>query len=323
MQTAPAHAIINNMNKKACKILIPALMLAAAVWAAGCTASVAPEQAALTATAAATEALPAQTPVEVSVALVTPVPTPTCTPSPTPTPTETPAPTPVPDDALDAGALDRLFDGAVFVGDSLTRNLNSYVLKLRDETPGFLGSAQFLCAHNYSLKTAASTKLDSDKVNLSYQGRDVTLCQGVEKTGAKRVYFMAGLNNYIGYNVDDCCELYATIYRNLREMNPEIEVVFCGITPVLASYRDDTGKEYNESLRLFCNKICDFCAENEGAYYMELFSALLDDNGCLRREWCSDGVCHLNAAGEDVWIRTLRQHARSMYEQGLWTLPAE
>ncbi len=305
------------MNKKAFRILIPVLMLAAAGWAAGCVTPAAPDK--VPAAVAVTAPAPASTVVEVFVAHATPIPTP----SPVPTPTEEPAPTPVPDDALEAGALDRLFDGAVFVGDSLTRNLHSYVLKLRDENPACFGSAQFLSAHNYSLKTAASETLDSAMVNLSYQGRAVTLCDGVQKTGARRVYFMAGLNGYIGYNVDTCYELYVTIYRNLRAANPDIEIVFEGITPVLASYRNNTGKEYNQSLRQFCDKIRDFCAENEGAYYVDLFSALLDENGCLREEWCSDGVCHLNPDGEDVWIRTLRLHARDMYEQGLWALPAE
>jgi len=77
-----------------------------------------------------------------------------------------------------------------------------------------------------------------------------------------------------------------------------IKVVLSSLTPVCDYLSLQTGKRPNEKLKQMNDWIKDYAAKN-GTVYLDYWTAMLDDQGVLRKELTWDGL-HPNDAGYDV-----------------------
>lgn len=225
---------------------------------------------------------------------------------------EEPSPTPrLPDDQLYS-----FFDGALFVGDSITRQLHVYVIEQRREDPSYFAGARFLTAQSYALYTASRKQLMPETVNLAYRGRSMTMYDIIEEIRPPRVFILLGVNDYVGEKIEKAVGWAERIVDVTAQVSPGTHVIFQSLTPVTPAFcrkRDYSTlwDQYNDALRAMC--------ERKGAGYVNIAEALKNEDGYLRPEYSSDGEYHLNPAGLRVWLNCLMDYAQAQYEGGQWT----
>ena len=241
------------------------------------------------------------------------VPTPTPTPAPTPTPTPTPSPTPEPtpelltNARLDSGAFDSYFDDAVFVGDSLTLILSHYVRDVRNGkgNEGFMGGAKFMAATSMSVRRASDNNVREGLVNFTFRGKEVSLTDGINRTGAKKVFLLFGLNDLAIRDWNDVLGYFAKVIDFIKADCPDVQIVMQAVLPVRKTFYDKQPpwNDFNIGLKALC--------EEKSVPFLDFTEELMDENGYLRADLCGDGKCHLTIEGENIWIRALRRYAAS------------
>ena len=239
----------------------------------------------------------------------TPVPTPVLTPEPTETPTPTPVPTPEPItvERLDAGEFDAYFDDAVFVGDSLTRQLESYVRAARQTEEGFLGKAHFMDAASMSVKNACQDRANPNGITFKVRGKAVSVTEGLLAYDARKAFILLGTND-IGFRTWDSVEgYYAKLIDVIHEKCPDTEVILIGVLPV-TEYYCSLERVKIERWNSFNAILEQICAEH-GAAFLNFADQMMDRNGYLPYELCNDSQYHLSEQGEKIWIRAMRLYA--------------
>jgi len=87
-----------------------------------------------------------------------------------------------------------------------------------------------------------------------------------------------------------------TILTGIGESAPEAHVVLQSVMPRDPRFRD-TIVGLNDDYRIVAGR--------HGAAFLDLWPALADSSGCLRREYTLDNL-HLNGAGYRSWVEQLR-----------------
>ncbi len=197
------------------------------------------------------------------------------------------------------------FDGALFVGDSLTARLETYV----EEGAGsstILHDAQFLTASSYSWGDAVE-ELDGGEGSLSLSTEEgdstVTLSEAIEQTGARKLYIQLGKEDLIYNDVATVVERAKTVLNALHTAYPALEITVQSVTPMLEwidyqGLSSGTIAQYNAEMKTYC-------AAN-GFGFADLAAFFTD--GYLPAEYCADPgqLCiHLNDEGCALWTSYL------------------
>lgn len=193
------------------------------------------------------------------------------------------------------------FDGALFVGDSLTTQLKDYV----EEGPGkstALSDAQFLTASSYSWEDAAE-ELNGGDGSLYIGEQVVTLQKAIEETGARKLYIQLGKEDLIYNDVYTVTETAKTVLSALKTANPSLSITVQSVTPML-EWIDYQGlsstsiAEYNTVMKTYC--------ASAGMEFADVAAFFTD--GYLPAEYCADPgqLCiHLNDMGCALWTSYL------------------
>lgn len=235
-----------------------------------------------------------------------PVPTPEPTPTPVPTATPEPTPEPITQARLDSGEFDRFFDGALFLGDSLTDMFGGYVRKCRETEEGLLGDAQFFGVTSMGVKIACMDRASSG-ISFRYRGKAVSVTEIIRQTEAKRVFIMLGVNDIDSRAWDTVEEYFAKLIDVIHEKCPDTEVIIEGILPITEQYCR-TRKQKIERWNSFNDILAGIC-EAHGAAFLDFSADLMDAQGYLSTSLSSDKEYHLNPEGESIWVRALRLYA--------------
>lgn len=216
-----------------------------------------------------------------------------------PTSSETTAPTPV--------DLEEFFSETVFIGDSITYGLSTYCNIYKP-----LYGAKFLCASSYAVRHAIVDPEPGNEniVSVKYQGVSMRPEEALAQMGAKRVFIMLGLND-ISFGVDYTIGNWRILIENIQAACPDIEIFIQSATPLHANRDNPANKLCNNNMNTYNEKLQALCAEM-GCRYVDVASALKDENGQLKDEYCSDQYCHMSYAGIDVWIQTLKNYVLNM-----------
>lgn len=203
--------------------------------------------------------------------------------------------------------LKTFFSETVFIGDSITYGLSTYCNIYNP-----LYGAKFLCASSYAVRHAIVDPEpgNPDIVSIKYQGESMRPEDALKKMGAKRVFIMLGLND-ISFGVDYTLGNWEILIKNIQETCPDIEIFIQSATPLHAD-KDKPGYKlnnanmnlYNEGLQALCDKY--------GCHYVDVATALKDEKGQLKDEYCNDAYCHMSYAGIDVWINTLKEYVSNL-----------
>lgn len=264
----------------------------------------------------------AQAPVQPqeTIAAATHTPQPTFTPEPTASPV--PMPTMVTDFQLLSGipntdramgipksaiADDSFFNDTLFVGDSVSQKLKTYVTSERKRNPSLLGDAKFLTAPSFSARNALK-EVTETSLHPSYQGKKMRLEDIVAEVGCRKVYIMLGLNDVGIYGPERSAENMMELIREIKAKSPDVQIFVQSATPRLRGDEPTTEELFAYNLKLYelCLQMVD-----QDIYFLDVAYIFRDENGKLFEHYCSDAdsmALHFNADACEKWVDFLYTH---------------
>lgn len=183
------------------------------------------------------------------------------------------------------------FADAAFVGDSRTEGFQLY---------SGLTEGTYFCAVGATVQTVM------DKATQEGPSGAETILDALSRGSYGKIYVMLGINELGWYRTEEFTEQYAKVIARIREDHPGTAIVIESLPPVSA--KQDAKRSYvkNERIVLF-NGLLEDLAAAEGCTFLDVASAVMDENGTLPTELTTDGV-HLNTAGCKKWLEYLREH---------------
>jgi len=182
---------------------------------------------------------------------------------------------------------DAYFADAAFLGDSLTMGLQAY---------SGLPEATFLCRTSMSIGGVFGEESDG-----------TSLVDKVKAAKPGKIYVMLGVNEEISMsNKENVMEKYQTLIDALMEQNPEAKIYIQSIMPY-SKKKEADGKVKNEVIYNFNESLLKMAEEND-IYYVDVYKAVTDNDGCMKENLTTDGI-HLNAEGCKMWMEYLKCHA--------------
>lgn len=205
-------------------------------------------------------------------------------------------------DTIDGVTMPKsVFDGALFVGDSLTEQLADYVEQGAGAST-ILSDAVFLTADSYSWADAVN-EIGGGEGTLTLEEQTVTLSTAILKTGARKLYIQLGKEDLIYNEVSTVTENAKQVLSALKLSYPSMEITVQAVTPMLEwidymGLSSGTIAEYNAAMKSYCAA--------EGFGFADI--AAFFPEGYLPAEYCADPgqLCiHLNDAGCAIWTSYL------------------
>lgn len=195
------------------------------------------------------------------------------------------------------------FDDAAFIGDSVSLKLKTYCLN------GALGKADFFTVGSYSTLNALKPLSDGGP-HPSYQGEKMLSEDCVQKSGAKKVYIMLGMND-LSFGIDDAIDRYQELIGNILEKSPEADIFVQSMTPMTSTSTIESAKINNTNIKAYNQRLETMCDEN-GWFFVDVASVMYNDSGMsLRVEYCSDPIdmgVHFTSEGCKKWVEYLLTH---------------
>ena len=214
------------------------------------------------------------------------------------------------------GELLDYYQGALFVGDSISRQLQTFLYHKKLDDPAFVWDVRYANSQSYSLYSASRKNLLKNGTVLNYKGKDTTLVEVVKQLQPEKMLILLGVNDYAGENIEKHIGYCGRILELTKQVSPETEVIFFSLTPVTKSFckKKDYRRmwdDYNAALKAFC--------EENGAGYMDIDTPMKNADGYLKADYSSDGKYHLSPTGLQSWLDSMIAYARQQAENGLWT----
>lgn len=187
---------------------------------------------------------------------------------------------------------DSYFEDALFIGDS--------------RTEGFMLYSNLSNIHAYCSKGLSISRIYKDTIVNMEDGRTLTVMEALQEQEFKKIYIMFGVNE-LGWPYDDLFrEQYSKLLRDIRQLQPDAVIYVQNIIPISAS-RSATDPIYNnENVNRFNDMIKAIC-EEQNVIYLDVASALADENGALPENASSDGI-HCNVEYCNIWMNYLRNN---------------
>ena len=183
------------------------------------------------------------------------------------------------------------FDDAMFVGDSISEGIKIYTN---------MTNATVLAERSVKVGSALT-----DTFTLP-DNTQSTLLPAITKLAPKKVYLMLGTNGIGWLKVDNMLSDYSKLIDSVKQAAPNAILYIQGIPPITQSlhnsnpqYNIDKIKQYNQGLSEL--------AQEKGAHFLDIASALADANGYLPEGTSSDGI-HFGKATYQKWFDYVINH---------------
>ena len=141
-----------------------------------------------------------------------------------------------------------------------------------------------------------------------YQGVQQPIEDSIAKIGAKKVYIMLGMNDIAQVDYDTALENAKKVIGDIKAKSPKAKIYIESVTPMVESAQYDALN--NEKIRGW-NRIMKSFAEENGYYYLDIYSVVADEDGNLREEYCGDpdGMgMHFLMNADEKWEEYLLMH---------------
>ena len=187
-----------------------------------------------------------------------------------------------------------LFENSIFIGNSRTQGLFRY---------------SDLSAKEYTYQGLTVDTIHTERV-INQNGSKVTIADAIRLSpNFETAYIMMGTNE-LGWKVRRIfIERYEKIIDLVLEANPECTIYVQSILPV-AERISLNDKVFNmPTINEFNSLIKDMC-ERKGVIYVDITSALVNENGYLPDEASNDGI-HLNKLYCRIWLKYLSENYTS------------
>lgn len=125
-----------------------------------------------------------------------------------------------------------------------------------------------------------------------------------------KIFLLIGINDVShGLSASKIAENYAGLVKEIRSQTPDSKLYIQSVMPInngFKRYKNLTGRE---KVIPELNRELQKIAEENGAAYVDLWPALADDKGNLRREFTNDGL-HLVGKGYRAWASLIEPLVR-------------
>ena len=182
---------------------------------------------------------------------------------------------------------------SVFVGDSVLAGYRNYLAKQKSSP---VSSSIFLAAASYSAAHALNV---NDPLHPIYRGKKQPVWTAISQMDVDRVFIMFGTNDLVVRDVILSSNDVLALADKIKQYNPEKEIHIISMSPVYAG--TIKGAMNNSTIPIY-NSLLMQGAMERGYYYVDLHSHLINANGDLVPEYCTDGYVHQTYASySQVW----------------------
>lgn len=208
--------------------------------------------------------------------------------------------------------VDHWFDDALFIGDSLTRQLHNTVMKERHEEKHTLGKALMLASPNYTIYNATRRFSSENVVNIQYRGLDWSVFKLLKDVQPAKVFILLGMNDGMKKSHQHLIVRYAKALDLMAEAAPDAMLVVQALTPVTQKMKDPLLQQ--DLIDSFNASLASMCAE-KGVYFLDIATPLKGEDGFLPMERSTDQRIHLNLEGIKIWVDTLHSFAQTRLQE--------
>lgn len=213
-----------------------------------------------------------------------------------PEPTAIPEPTATPEPEIRIGRVeDDYFSDALFLGDSRTVGLYKY--GVWGETSTFYASTGMTI---YKL-------FGAEIVELPEQPDPISVEEALQHQSFGKIYIMMGINEVGSGTTESFAQAYGEVVARLQELQPDAVIYIQSILKV-SQARSDKGDYINNEAIQTRNDALSQLADGKKVFYLDVNTALCDENGALNSDYTFDGV-HLKAKYISLWEEFLRDNA--------------
>lgn len=210
----------------------------------------------------------------------------------------------VPSTAL-AASTDDFFSDSVFLGDSITVGLDTYVASLRQKNSSAFSDAYFHAKVNYSLH--GSLGGDYESQHPYYQGVQLQPQKVIASIAPAKLFIMLGTND-VQDDLSDAIANYKTLISRIQSASPGTAIYIISVPPMVSS--SETKTMTNARIDSMNAKIQSMCS-SLGLTYINIADALKDSGGGLVPSYSGDGYVHFNNTGYAAMVDALRAFAKA------------
>ena len=121
-----------------------------------------------------------------------------------------------------------------------------------------------------------------------------------------RIIFFFGENELGWSNREAFTEEYAKVIDTARSYCPDAVIYLSAIPPVSTEVSEQNENNTNNASIQACNAEIEQIAQENGAVYVDAFSALADADGCLPADAAADGI-HPAKEYTEIWAELLKE----------------
>lgn len=195
----------------------------------------------------------------------------------------------------DERVTSKYFDDAVFIGDSISVGIKLYEIMQNADVYASVGISL------ESIFTNPAVRLED--------GSKATIFQALEGKQYKKAYIMLGANSLMSSH-EALIKQYAKVIDEVRARVGDECIIY--IQSVLPVYEPVFHQKYpkntttNADINSFNAMLAEMTAQ-KGAYYLDVASAIKDENGSLPADATSDGL-HIGTDYYIKWFDYLKTH---------------
>lgn len=190
------------------------------------------------------------------------------------------------------------FRDALFIGDSLTQALAQYPFPT-----GLKGTAD-ICAY----RSITPEQIINNVTTENAAGRQVQVLDEICSAAPRRIYILLGMNCLSTQDDAALLEGYGRLLDLLAERFPGVPVYVQGLPPVTRTVSQERAAMTNGRIRDLNVEIAGLARERD-FYYLDLYTALGDEEGNLPYFLAQEDGIHLKEEGVRRYVAFLRVHA--------------
>lgn len=188
---------------------------------------------------------------------------------------------------------DAYFETAAFLGDSRTEGFKLY-------------SGLEYGTYYYAMGATVESVFTKD---VPTPAGEKPLLDAMAEGEFERIYVMLGVNELGWKGTQLFFDHYGAVIDRLKADHPDAEIFLQSILPVGTKQEKKNNYVNNPRIREY-NEVIFALAEQKECFYLDVASAVTDENGRLRDSWTYDGV-HLYIKGSQAWLDYLKTHTVS------------
>lgn len=189
------------------------------------------------------------------------------------------------------------FDDALFIGDSRTVGLYEY---------GNLGNAEVFADSGMSIY-----KVSEEEFALR-NGEKITLDEALQSRVFGKIYVMLGINE-LGYDFDQTVKKYGELLTKISSLQPDSFLFAEANLHITKEKSSQSDLFNNENIDRFNEAVSSF-ADGQRIFYLDVNPVFDDEEGCLNKDYTSDGAHILGKYYAD-WAEFILQNAVRVVEE--------